>query len=194
MLDVVQRWVDLGDDVSRKLGFITPTVMTVFEFFLEDPMREYHEREVVRRTGVSKGSAGKILKLLASLDFLTREEKGRMAIYKLNLKEPTVRQFKILVNIFALKNLLDKLRQFSRKVVLFGSCSQGTDAKESDIDLLIITTEKEWVRKITSEFNQENERKVAPVVVSMNEYVLLRKEDRPLYENIERGVVLWETE
>jgi predicted nucleotidyltransferase len=180
--------------VSRKLGFITPTVMTVFEFFLEDPMREYHEREVVRRTGVSKGSAGKILKLLASLDFLTREEKGRMAIYKLNLKEPTVRQFKILVNIFALKNLLDKLRQFSRKVVLFGSCSQGTDAKESDIDLLIITTEKEWVRKITSEFNQENERKVAPVVVSMNEYVLLRKEDRPLYENIERGVVLWEAE
>jgi predicted nucleotidyltransferase len=194
MLDVVQRWVDLGDDVSRKLGFITPTVMTVFEFFLEDPMREYHEREVVRRTGVSKGSAGKILKLLASLDFLTREEKGRMAIYKLNLKEPTVRQFKILVNIFALKNLLDKLRQFSRKVVLFGSCSQGTDAKESDVDLLIITTEKEWVRKITSEFNQENERKVAPVVVSMNEYVLLRKEDRPLYENIERGVVLWEAE
>jgi len=191
---VVQRWVDLGDDVSRKLGFITPTVMTVFEFFLEDPMREYHEREVVRRTGVSKGSAGKILKLLASLDFLTREEKGRMAIYKLNLKEPTVRQFKILVNIFALKNLLDKLRQFSRKVVFFGSCSQGTDAKESDIDLLIITTEKEWVRKITSEFNQENERKVAPVVVSMNEYVLLRKEDRPLYENIERGVVLWEAE
>jgi predicted nucleotidyltransferase len=194
MLGVVQRWVDLGDDVSRKLGFITPTVMTVFEFFLEDPMREYHEREVVRRTGVSKGSAGKILKLLASLDFLTREEKGRMAIYKLNLKEPTVRQFKILVNIFALKNLLDKLRQFSRKVVLFGSCSQGTDAKESDIDLLIITTEKEWVRKITSEFNQENERKIAPVVVSMNEYVLLRKEDRPLYENIERGVVLWEAE
>lgn len=191
---MVQRWVDLGDDVSRKLGFITPTVMTVFEFFLEDPMREYHEREVVRRTGVSKGSAGKILKLLASLDFLTREEKGRMAIYKLNLKEPTVRQFKILVNIFALKNLLDKLRQFSRKVVLFGSCSQGTDAKESDIDLLIITTEKEWVRKITSEFNQENERKIAPVVVSMNEYVLLRKEDRPLYENIERGVVLWEAE
>lgn len=191
---MVQRWVDLGDDVSRKLGFITPTVMTVFEFFLEDPMREYHEREVVRRTGVSKGSAGKILKLLASLDFLTREEKGRMAIYKLNLKEPTVRQFKILVNIFALKNLLDKLRQFSRKVVFFGSCSQGTDAKESDIDLLIITTEKEWVRKITSEFNQENERKVAPVVVSMNEYVLLRKEDRPLYENIERGVVLWEAE
>lgn len=191
---MVQRWVDLGDDVSRKLGFITPTVMTVFEFFLEDPMREYHEREVVRRTGVSKGSAGKILKLLASLDFLTREEKGRMAIYKLNLKEPTVRQFKILVNIFALKNLLDKLRQFSRKVVLFGSCSQGTDAKESDVDLLIITTEKEWVRKITSEFNQENERKVAPVVVSMNEYVLLRKEDRPLYENIERGVVLWEAE
>lgn len=180
--------------MNRKLGFITPTVMTVFEFFLEDPLKEYYEREVARKTGVSKGSAGKILKLLTNLDFLTREEKGRMVIYKLNSKEPTVRQFKILVNTFALRNLVHKLRQFSRKVILFGSCSQGTDAKDSDIDLLIITQEKEEVRKITSEFDRKNERKVAPIIVNANEFILLKNEDRPLYENIERGIVLWEAE
>jgi hypothetical protein len=47
--------------MGTKLGFITPTMMKVFEFFLGDPIKEYHEREVVRKTGVSKGSAGKIL-------------------------------------------------------------------------------------------------------------------------------------
>jgi predicted nucleotidyltransferase len=117
-----------------------------------------------------------------------------MVIYKLNSKEPAVRQFKILVNTFVLRNLVHKLRQFSRKVILFGSCSQGTDTKDSDIDLLIITQEKEEARKITSEFNRKNERKVAPIIVNVNEFVLLKNEDKPLYENIERGIVLWEAE
>jgi DNA-binding IclR family transcriptional regulator len=58
----------------------------------------------VRRTGVSKGSAGKILKLLTSLGFLTRQEKGRLAIYRLKQDEATVKQFKILLNVFDLNH------------------------------------------------------------------------------------------
>jgi predicted nucleotidyltransferase len=184
----------IGGRMKSKLGFITPTVMTVFEFFLEDPMKEYYEREVVRKTGVSKGSAGKILKLLTRLGFLNREKRGVMAIYKLNLKEPSVRQFKILVNTFALKPLTDRLKEHSRKIVLFGSCSQGTDVKDSDIDVLVIAQEKEPIKKIISEFNQKSYRRIAPIVVNMNEYVSLKREDKPLYENVERGITLWETE
>lgn len=180
--------------MGTKLGFITPTLMQVFEFFLEDSRKEYHEREVVRRTGVSKGSANKILKLLTSLGFLTREEKGRLAIYRLNQKEATVKQFKILINTFELKPLTDKLKDISRRVVLFGSCAQGTDTKESDIDILVVTDEKEPTGEIISEFNRKSERKVAPITVDMNEYIKLKREDKPLYENIERGITLWEAE
>lgn len=180
--------------MDAKLGFITPTVMIVFEFFLQDPTKEHHEREVIRKTGVSKGSASKILKLLTSLGFLSREEKGRMAIYKLNLKEPSVKQFKILLNVFGLKPLMGGLMEHARRIVLFGSCSQGTDVKDSDIDLLIVTTEKEPIKRIIRDFNQKNERKIAPLIVSMNEYVLMKKEDKPLYENTERGITLWEAE
>ena len=180
--------------VKAKLGFITPTFMTVLEFFMENPMQGFHEREVVRQTGVSKGSAGKILKLLTSLGFLGREEKGTMAIYTLNLKDPSVRQFKILVNTFALKGLINALKDSSRKVVLFGSCSQGTDTKDSDIDLLVVSQEKSSVKKAISKFNQEAARRVAPIIVEANEFVLLRKEDKPLFENIQRGIALWEAE
>jgi predicted nucleotidyltransferase len=177
-----------------KLVFITPTLMKIFEFFLENPMNEYHEREVVRKTNVSKGSAGKTLKLLTNIGFLRREEKGRMALYRLNMKEPTGRQFKILINTFVLKDLVDKIKQQSSKVILFGSCAQGTDTKDSDIDLMVITTEKEQVKKTVNEFNQKSEKKIAPIVVSMNEYILMKKEDTPLYENIERGITLWAAE
>jgi predicted nucleotidyltransferase len=181
-------------NTPEKLNFLTPKVMTVLEFFLATPLKECYEREVARKTGVSRGSAHKILIMLADVAFLSREEKGRMLIYKLNLAEPTIRQLKIAVNTFALKKLVDKLKQNSRKVVLFGSCSQGADTEDSDIDMLIITAEKEDVRKILSEFNRKSERKVAPITVDMNEFIRLKKEDKPLYENIERGITLWEAE
>jgi predicted nucleotidyltransferase len=180
--------------MPEKLDFITPTFMTVFAFFLADPMLEHHEREVIRKTKVSKGSANKILRELADLDFLIREAKGRMVFYRLNTKEPVVRQFKVLTNIYVLRKLVDQLKEHSRRAVLFGSCAQGIDVKGSDIDLFVLSTEKGAVKKIISDFNQKNERKIAPIVVDMNEFVRLKSEDKPLYENIERGIVLWETE
>jgi predicted nucleotidyltransferase len=180
--------------MTKTLGFLTPKIMTVLEFFLEDPVHEYHEREVIRKTGVSLGSANKTLRLLTKMDFLTRSERGRLAIYRLNQKEATVKQFKILINTFALKPLTDELKDSSRRIVLFGSCAQGTDTKESDIDMLVVTDEKEPAGEVISEFNRRSERRVAPITVNMNEYVRLKREDKPLYENIERGIVLWEAE
>lgn len=178
----------------KKLEFVTPTLLAVLGLFLADPMREYHGREVVRKAHVSVGSANRILRLLASKGFLVRERKGGMVFYKLNAKEPMVRQFKIFVNVYGLKELLDVIKERCRKVVLFGSSAQGTDVKESDIDLLALTTEKDWVRKRISEFNSRSERKIAPIVVDANEFVKMKREDKSLYENIESGILLWQAE
>lgn len=177
-----------------KLDFMTPKLMVVFQLFLSDPMQEYHEREVVRRSGVSKGSANKLLRLLASLGFLTRERKGRMVFYKLNGREAVVRQFKITANVYALKKLTDRMKEESRRVVLFGSCARGTDVKDGDIDLFVLTSAKDSVRRLVSEFNRSGERKIVPIIVDANEFVKLKREDRPLYENVRKGIVLWEKE
>lgn len=61
--------------------------MRVLDLFMADPMLEYHEREVMRMTGVSKGSANRILHQLSESGFLTAKRKGRMIFYKLNLKK-----------------------------------------------------------------------------------------------------------
>ncbi len=111
----------------EKLDLITPTLMEILQLFLNDPMSEYHEREVMRRTRVSKGSANKMLRLPAREGFVERQRKGRMVFYRFNTKEPAARQFKILMNVFALRSLIDQLKKHARRIVLFGSCAQGTD-------------------------------------------------------------------
>lgn len=115
-----------------------------------------------------------------------------MIFYRLNTGEPTVRQFKVFLNVFTLKDFVSRIRKHSRKVVLFGSVSQGTDVKESDIDIFILSGEKDMVRKEISQFNRKSERKIAPILVSPNEYAKLRREDKPLYENIDRGIIVWQ--
>jgi predicted nucleotidyltransferase len=178
----------------KKLEFITPTLMRVFEFFLSDPMREYHQREVARSAKVSVGSANRILRLLADLSLLTRQRRGRMIFYKLDAEDPVVRQFKSLLNVYSLKPLLHAVKHCSKRIVLFGSSAEGTDVKESDIDFFVLASDKKSARNEISEFNRKSERKIAPIIVDANEFVKLKRDDRALYENIERGITLWQAE
>jgi len=180
--------------VPHRLDFITPTVITLLELFMKEPTQQFHEREVVRRTTVSKGSANKILRMLASIGILDKENKGKMVFYNLNLQDPVARQFKILENVYLLRNLTHSVRNNAKKVILFGSCAQGTDAETSDIDIFVLTDEKGLVRRKISELNRKPGRRISPVVVDANEFVKLRNGDRALYENIERGFVLWQQE
>lgn len=180
--------------MPEKLDFITPTTLKVLELFFTNPMEEFHEREVMRKSSVSKGSANNILRQLAKLDFLIREERGRMVFYKLDMKNAVVKQFKILYNMWKLKRLVDEIKQSSKKIILFGSCAEGTDVEESDIDLLVIAEEKRFIKESISNFNKKNKRKISPIIVDFNEFIKLRKEDRPFYEGISRGIVLWEKE
>jgi predicted nucleotidyltransferase len=186
--------VQKNGHVPGGLGFITPTVVAVLELFVREPLQQFHEREVVRRTDVSKGSANKILRLLADIGVLRRERKGRMVFYGLDLRDPFARQFKVLENVYSLRTLTNRLRSHAKKVVLFGSCAQGTDVRSSDIDVFVLTGEKDLVREKISEFNKKSERRIAPIVVDSSEFVRLRRDDKALYENVERGIVLWQAE
>ena len=179
--------------MPQKLDFITPTVLKVLELFLANPTAEYHEREVLRNVTISKGSANRILRQFASLALLKRTEKGRMVFYRLCAADPFVKQMKILRNVWALRTFITDLKEQVRKIILFGSCAEGTDVGESDIDILILAAEKIAARENVSRFNQKSERKIAPLILTIGEFMKLKREDKPLFERIDRGIVLWET-
>lgn len=176
-----------------KLDFITPTLLKILYLFHEEPMRELHEREVVRRARVSKGSANKILRKLSEIKVLNRSKRGRMVFYSLNMKNAVARQFKILFNVYSLNELIEKIKQDCKRIILFGSCSEGTDVKESDVDLFILTNEKNRVKSIVNTYQKAGKR-IAPIIVNSNEFIKLRREDKPLYDRILKGILLWESE
>jgi len=175
------------------LDFITPTSLKVLDHFFASPSMEYHEREVMRVTGISKGSANRILRMLAERALLERTEKGRMVFYRLNASDPFVKQMKAAENVWALRSFVDGLKESARKILLFGSCAEGTDSAKSDIDILILTDDKTAAKDKVSAFNRMSQRPMAPIILDMREFATLGHGDRPLYERIDRGIVLWET-
>jgi predicted nucleotidyltransferase len=179
--------------MPEKLDFITPTLLKVLYLFHEDPMRELHEREVVRQAKVSKGSANKILRRLSEVGILSGERRGRMVFYNLNIKNAVARQFKVLFNVYSLNDLVEEIKQDCKKIILFGSCSEGTDVKESDVDLFVLTNEKDKIKLKISAYRKA-EKRIAPIIFDSTEFAKLRKEDKPLYDRILRGIILWESE
>ncbi|MFQ6115106.1 MAG: nucleotidyltransferase domain-containing protein [bacterium] len=179
--------------MPEKLDFLTPTTLKVLEFFFANSMEEFHEREIVKKAKISKGSANKILRQLATFELLTRTKRGRMVFYRLNRRDPFMKYMKILSNLWTLRKFVHENKGKAKKIILFGSCAEGTDVSESDIDMLILTDEKKVVKESVSRFNQKSARKIAPIILGIDEYTKMKREDRPLYERIDRGIVLWET-
>lgn len=180
--------------MPEKLDFITPTFLRVLYLFHENPLQEMHEREVVRRAKISKGSANEILKQLSEVHILERNRKGRMVFYRLNLRNAVARQFKILLNVYSLNKFVESAMPICKEIILFGSCSKGIDTEESDIDIFVLTNEKDKVRSELNACQKKIGRKISPIIVNSNEYAKLRKNDKPLYERILKGITLWESE
>lgn len=178
----------------KKMNFVTPTSLGVLYFLLSNPMEQFHEREIVRRTGVSVGAVNQILRRFQRVGLVEKDRRGKTNLYRANLKDPVARQFKVLFNVFALNDLVDKIKHISDRIVLFGSCAEGTDVKESDIDLFILTSDAETVNHEVRRYEQKIDRTLSLILVNPDELAKIKAKDKPLYERISGGITLWERE
>ena len=174
------------------MNLITPTSLRLLQAILGDPMGRYHGREVVRRTGVSAGGANQMLRSFANLGLLLKEKQGRMLFYRANMNNAVVKQLKILFTLFQLDNLIKQTEQFSDRIILFGSSTEGTDVKDSDIDLLLLTYAKSQLTDVVRKFNAKSRRRIAPIILDPHGFSRLRREDIALFDRISRGIILWQ--
>lgn len=174
------------------MNLITPTSLRLLQMLLRDPMERYHGREIARRTGVSVGGANQTLRSFVNLGLLSREKRGRMLFYRANMDNPLVKQFKILFTLFQLGDLVRQAKSFSDRIIVFGSSAEGTDVKESDVDLFLLTDEKSQLTGLVRRFNAKSQRRIAPIILDLQGFSKLGREDRALFDRISGGIVLWQ--
>ena len=117
------------------------------------------------------------------------EKRGNMNFYSLNLDNLLARQFKITQTISELNGLINKLKPLSKRVILFGSCAEGLDTENSDIDMAIVSHEEQEVRKLIKQ--QKTTREIQPLIFNSKDFLALPDKDKLLYERIQKGNILW---
>ena len=173
-----------------KSYFDSTTQQQVLAFLASHPGRAYYDKEVRQATGLSSGATNQALRELAKEGYIQLERKGRMSFYSVDLSNPLIAQYKILLNVTSIYPLVRDLGGYAIKIILFGSMAQGTNIEESDIDLFVLTNTPE---EVAAHVNTSNfSEKIQLVAKKPTEWASLKKNDPVFYEEVERGIVLWE--
>lgn len=174
--------------IKKYLYHYTP--LKIISFISNQPGEVFSAHEISRVTKSSKGATNQILRLLLELDILSRERKGNLFLYRLNADSFVLRQFKIFENLLGLRGLVKEIQKYCYEIVLFGSCAEGSNAKESDIDLFIITEYKKEVRRIVAKYKTVDVKYQA-IIQDPLESVSSKKEDSVFHGQIKRGITIW---
>ena len=157
--------------------------------------QEFYEREVSRKLEISAGSANRALNELYSDGAITRREKGKMYFYSIDSSNALLIELKKMVNLMLIEPLVEELKKISSRIILYGSCTLGTDTSESDMDLFIMSNSKKDVAKAIGGFTFptgfENIH-IQSVIKTPVELLKGGESIRTFMEEVERGIVLWE--
>lgn len=169
--------------------FINTSKQKILYFLAENIGMKFFDKEISEKSKISRGATNKALKELAKSDLILKETSGRMNFYQANSANPLLKQFKVLNNIIILSDLIKKLKETSEKIILFGSVSRGENYKDSDTDIFILTHDKERATEI---IKKSKLKSLQPIVKTPAEFIDLEKNNLTFYQEIIRGIVLWE--
>ena len=143
---------------------------------------------------VSVGKTTQVTRQLKGLNLVTEEPKGKVRLYRYNLDDAAARYLKIFFDLLGATRISRGLTGSADKVVLFGNAAEGTDTAESDIDLLIVTGDKRRTEASLRRSAEKTSKRISPVIVDQQEFDRPRDSDPAFYEQVARGIVLWQRE
>jgi len=107
------------------------------------------------------------------------------------LDNPINSQFRKFDNLLRLQPLVNAIKNKTKRIILFGSCANGTDTINSDMDLFILI-DSECKIEVEREINNyEIDRNISLLIVDELELVDMETEDNVFYKEICKGIEIW---
>ncbi len=170
--------------------FSATNTLKILSFLVENPGKELLGSEIQKATFISRAGVYIALRELIKQKLVRKTKKGKFLMYLVAYDEPVLKQFKVMRNTQLLKPIVDKLRPLSKKIVLYGSASRGEDDPKSDIDLFILAKDPDATKSIIAGIRTK--RKIQAVIKSPSELAEFKDKEKVYYEEVNRGITLWE--
>ena len=162
----------------------------VLDFLASNPGKEFFSSEIQKATSISRAGVYLALKELAKEGLVSKRKKGKIIFYSIIYNDSAIKQFKVLKNVLMLRPLISKLKSSSKRIVLYGSASRGENDLSSDIDLFVVSKEPDKTKRIIS--SVRSKQKMQTVIKTPSELADFKKDEKVYFDEVERGVVLWE--
>ena len=166
------------------------TESNILQLLASYPEREFYGQEIARKAKCSKASVSIIMANLSRRKLVSKKILGRMNFYRIELKNPEVKKFKINSALENLNPRLPKLEEFSKKIILFGSGSRGDQTWNSDVDLFILSNEKEELGPAIAKLSLD--LPIRTIIKNQSEWSEMEISEPELYQEIKNGITLYE--
>jgi predicted nucleotidyltransferase len=180
--------VQKNEHMFEKLN-LTPLTIDVLLWLARNPGKDFYVREIADSTQGSLGGCHTVLQALHEYGLLNKRISGKNVYYSVKEEDPQIHYFKIFMNIHEMRGLVLDIKDTCRRIVLFGSCAQGEDTMDSDIDLFILTDAVDTIRKRVRSYPVT--RKIEPVIINPRSFLKLKEKDKAFYDQVSKGIVLW---
>lgn len=174
----------------EKIIFATNT-QKALNFLISAHNGEIERAEIEKKTGLSKAGVNFALKELVQSGLIAKTEKGKVYLYNADFSHPAIKQLKALKTIIKIFPLIKKIKPLAQKIILFGSSGRGENLPESDIDLFILTRNAETIKNIIKK--NKSAKNIQCIFKTPMELAGLQKQDPYFYQEIDRGIALWES-
>lgn len=182
--------VRYNEHMFSMTNICSKAALPILRFLGRNQHEDFFVREIARNLRLGAGNASESLRQLCEAGLLIRKERGKIVIYQADMKSPLLRELKVCFTLMELNPLVLRLRGVSSRMVLFGSCARGEDTKDSDIDLLIETDDPRKAFNLVASAQKDLDRDLSPIILGEDEFMALKRKDRPLYERIMNGKIL----
>lgn len=113
-----------------------------------------------------------------------------MKFYQINSKSPELKRLRINSAMEKLNPLLPGLEKLSQKIILFGSASRGEQTSSSDIDLFILSRDKNKIRESLKKISADMRLKA--IIKTPGEWSELEITEPEFYQEIKNGIILYD--
>jgi len=169
---------------------MTKLEQKIIKLLADFPEKEFYGGEISKKLSFSKASASGLLKRLSEKGIIVKKVKGHMKFYQINQKSSELKRFRINLTLEKINQFLPKLRKYSQKIILFGSSSRGEQTRGSDIDLFVLTGEKDEVRLAIKKAVKR--LPIKPILKTSGEWSEMEINEPEFYQEIKNGITLYQ--
>jgi len=161
----------------------------LLRFFLRSPDKAFYTKEIARQLNVSPGPVNSFLRNLHEHNLLQKEVIGNVHLYRLNNDIEIIRHLKIINTLLEfqyarLTELLLAENETILSIVLYGSHANGENDSKSDIDLLLILSEKKPLTSLLQQLEKNLGKPISTQMMTLSDWQRLKEKDKIFYESI----------